>query len=425
MSATKESLEPGFSNPREYISNKSNIIFSDGKAVDVSQIILELVIHQTMDSPYMYGHVIIADTQSLMNKFSMNGYEFLDISYDRSTADSPIEGKFSIYLISDRKPIQGGEVYKMHFCSRQSLISDSTVISKAYYRSAISDIVADILINYLDVPEKNIILEETAGAYDIVVADKRPFEAITWLASRAYNYNNDPAYAYHFYQTRDGYTFTSLQRLFQQPVKKTYRYDLKLISDTPNQTSDIRKNMNSILRMQVTRDFDTKRALFSGSYSNQMTVVNLVNREFETKVYSVSDQTDLLLNKHVNTNNPLLLDSPACKETLYVKTPETKEEVSNDVDIWMNNAILHGNLCRTQKVFITVSGDLTVKPGDIVKLDMPLNTPPFENTKDFDEAKSGKYIVGDVSHIFREDGLFDTNIELWTNSFAESLPSGI
>lgn len=88
------------------------------------------------------------------------------------------------------------------------------------------------------------------------------------------------------------------------------------------------------------------------------------------------------------------------------------------------NRQMHKNLLNNFRLKGVISGDITLKAGDIVKLKYPKYVAAESSGKQFDEYRSGKYMLSDITHKFTNDGKFETVIEMVSDSISARLPTG-
>ena len=133
-----------------------------------------------------------------------------------------------IYKISDRTfETQSLQNYKVFFCSEEVILSSQKYIRKSYHGVGIDFMIKDILQNQLKVSAnkvKNGIFSSTGANYDIIVPRMQPLEAALWLNTRAYN---DSETLYFFFENRDGFNFTSYEKLISLDPYCTFRREPK------------------------------------------------------------------------------------------------------------------------------------------------------------------------------------------------------
>ncbi len=416
-------LQEGVSSPKDFELKSLDFIASDGKALSIVAMVLELTLHQSIDAPVMFGSVVISDGRDLLANFFGNGNEYLKIAIDQSTLNSPIERTFRIYKITERTHMgNSGAKYIMHFVSQEAILSAATSLSKSYKGKTNSQAIADILGNILGTDKVNR-FEQTTGVYNYVIPSMRPFEAIQWLASRSYS--TTPAYGYHFFESRDGFEFMSLQGMFKQnPVRKLI-YDIKNVNAEPKSSSDVARNRDSLQGIKILHDFDVLRSIAEGSYASSLLDVNLLTRDFKISDYSLltAESQQSLLNQYKSFNDEALLNSVRSNFKVYISTSDTSDEKANEIDKWLMTGKMHRSLINSYRIKTTIAGDITLRPGDVIEIKIPKFIAADEEGKELDLFRSGKYVIADLTHVFRSNGTVDSVLEVVSDSFSQNLPS--
>ena len=146
--------------------------------------------------------------------------EFLRLTFSKfGDSNNQIDKLFRVYKVGKRK-LEGTmykESYVLYFCSEELLLSEQYKISKRYRDSLISDIVSDVLTNYLKVPSnKKGTIETTYGKYDFIIPTLKPFDAINFVTSYARPNPQNPGADMLFYEDKNGFQYRSLQSLMKQ-----------------------------------------------------------------------------------------------------------------------------------------------------------------------------------------------------------------
>lgn len=407
---------------KDYEVRKLALINSFGKKLESLEAqLVELQITQSIDAPVMYGKALFSDAQDLIAAFVMTGNELLEIVIDEPTLNMPFEKTFRVFKIENRMHNNNSAAkYVLHFVSPELLKSNSTLVSKAYVGKRCSDMVSDILNNVLQVKKVSRI-ESTSGAFDLVVPSFRPIQAIDWLATRSFN--GPAAINYEFFETRDGFEFVSMQTLYKGRVTKNLVYDIKSVNENPNSSTDIARNRNSIEKLTIKKDFDMISTVAKGGFASKLLTVNLLSQEYKFYDYSIEREEKNLLNGNKTTNDQSLTKGYSASFKTYVTTENRKAEKENSVEKWLMPGRMHKAVVDSLVINAVLPGDITLRPGNIVKLDLPKFVAADESGKQLDELRSGKYLIRSVIHIFRQNGTFDSTIELTTDSYARALPT--
>jgi hypothetical protein len=224
MADSTTNIDSGLHSASDYVLSSFMITTSDGKQIDLAKMINSFNLYEDIFTPFITGDVDVGDAMDIFNNFVIRGNEYVYIKLDKPSLDKPIERYFRIWKINDRNlTSQALQNYKIHFCSDEMILSSQMYMRKAYTGMTIDNMVKDVLNKILVVSSDkmaNGVFSSTAGNYSIVVPRMRPFEAASWLTSRAYN---DSATLYFFFENRDGYNFASFEDLIKLPIYNTYK----------------------------------------------------------------------------------------------------------------------------------------------------------------------------------------------------------
>lgn len=420
-------MPSGVSSSKDYEIQSLEIISSGGQTIDVRNIFTQLQIYQDIFSSVMHGNILINDGMDIFNNFYFCGNEYIRIVIDKPSLDEPIKKTFRVYKATDRKKTgNSGQGYILHFCSDEMILSNSMLVSKAYKNATAADIVRDVLVNELKINQNKLAsFDPTSGIYDFIVPNYRPLEAIQWAVARSYDESGKSCY--FFFENTRGYNFQSLQTLYKRPIYKKVKYEIKNAEEP-----DPAVNKDSADNLKIVNDFDLLTSISNGSFASKLLTVDIFSQNFVEYSYSAqkaeSEQKLLNPNKPINVlenkNQENALTAFNSCFTTYALINDTKSEKENTINKWLMPRALHMSLVNHFRIKLTLPGDTAMNAGDIVELDFPKFKAADESGKEFDEYRSGKYLVAAVNHKFFED-TFLSIVELCSDSFAEQLPAAI
>ena len=401
--------------------------------IDLIPQLVELNLFEDIYSSTISGNLVLNDSLGLLSNFRINGTEFVQITLRKGTQDdNPIQRTFRIFKVSNRSinVSNGFEVYTLNFCSEEFLFSEQYRISKGYVNTSISDIVADILINYVKVGtsgKKNVYIQPTKNVYDFVLPNKKIFETINWLSIYAQPANNIGADML-FFENNYGYFFNSLQSLYQQSAYQTYFYNPKNIS------VEIADQIVNVTDFEVLNFFDTLNAITNGTFANKTITFDVLTRTKRTNnMFSYDDyfSNSASLNPYPITNNyqnrrgdsmyqvmdgidlemgalRMASGNKAEKLNSYVMASKGgANNVANDIFIeyYLKNRVAQYGLINYTRIKIVVPGDPSVTVGKTVNFNTLAVTPATysDNKREFDPFYSGKYLVTACRHVVKKD----------------------
>jgi hypothetical protein len=398
----------------DYKLSSLYLLTSTGHSIDLSGIMLELNLFEDIFSPAMTGDILVGDGGDILSSFQVHGNEFISMIIDKPSLGLPLKKVFRVYKISDRSfSANALQNYRIHFCSEELLLSTQLMISKSYKGLPITTMVKDILSNKLLVSDKKMggIFSISSGNFDLIVPRMQPFRAIQWLAPKAYTNKGN---LFFFFENRDGFNFASYEDLIAVPPYATYQRAMKLDNDPA-------KNVYGYNHFSIIQDFDTIKATRMGAYSATLLSLDIVNRSRAMTNINWNDSSDALLNKSIPIN-----DFKNRFGATFIDTKDNmiKYIVGSDSDPTFNPALMEQWIPQTIsrlgqinafKAVMIIPGDVLVKAGMIVNVDVPKMQVQDTKSPVVDPMRSGSYLVSAVHHKFQLD-IMTTIVELLSDS---------
>ena len=396
-------------------------------AVDLSGGVVDFRYYESVISNHVTATATVVETgfqqdkkgtagasQGTIDSLPIRGGERTDISME-DTYGNILTFDEGLYVnrLRDVDPGTQQDLYYIDLASREFFANEQTRVVKRY-EGSISQNVETILKDVLEV-ETKIDVDETAEPYNFIGNDKKPFYICTWLASKSIpqieaeggGTATGGAAGYFFYQTRDGFHFKSIDKIFQgTPTKKFYfnntpglpeGYDAKVL--TADIESDI--DLNENLMMGVYNN----RSIFFDFYAFNYVVTNYTIEEQSEKVTTAGTSYDKLVAEEF-TQSPSRLMS----HILDVGTIPKGQTVEDQLEYWrefrdqpnfkaadtMVQTIMRYNQLFTVKTNITIPGDFSIHAGDIVSCEFPELS--GASTKSANPESGGIYMVANVCH---------------------------
>jgi hypothetical protein len=410
--------------------------------IDLMPLMLEISLFEDIYSSTISGEVIVRDALGLTSNFRINGTEYVQIVLKKTADDPyPISKNYRVVKIKNRSTGDNNafETYSISFCSEEFVVSEQYRISQSYPGKPISNIVIDILNNWLGVGKgntKKINVEATSGVYDFILPNKKIFETINWLATYAMPASKKPGADMIFFENSVGYWFSSLQTLYSQEAATTYWFDPKNIS------KEISQQVTNALNFEVLNYFDTLGAVSNGTFSNRVLSIDPLQRSFRVTDFNYNDYAakSSKMNEYPLTNNfkdrmgkaiynPPSYDLEAGALRLVSSNSEQKKNtyiaqnldvVANDIFIekYLPHRVAQLGLANYMRIKITVPGDPQIMAGKTVNFGT--YAPGGEGLeRTLDPFYSGKYLVSAVRHIVKNNS-YITVMELCKESVSDS-----
>jgi hypothetical protein len=411
--------------------------------IDIKSLVAEISYYEDIFRGSVTGHLLIADSISLIERLKMSGSDFLYLSFRKSrgetSKDARVEKFFRVYRVSERQLTnQETENYALHFCSEELLLSEQMKISKAYKDKQISDIVNDILVNQMKIPKNMVNVQDTKGNYDFVIPYKKPIEAINWLASYALSDNIGADFL--FYENIQGYNFRSLQSLYSQNAYSNYMY-----TSRNRIAKDVALDLKAIKSYTFLDTFDSLYGTTQGAFANRLISVDpMTQRYYKTDFdyvkdyysrnkklnnFSILPTVKNRLDKDANQNYESVLKVMISnKDQKKAKgISETPWAVANDINAekYVPQRTAQLALSHYSRIKIVVSGDPNLTVGRTINVELPSSISTKDgsgvNEGNPDVFNTGKYLISAVRHKINTEMKYETILEIVKDSFASPL----
>lgn len=434
--------------PRGYEVDKLEITSKKGGKIDVRNLLSQLVITESINTPVITGALTIFDPFNIINNLPvMEGDKISGTlkTYSKDTyakqfdSDGQLEFEYEIFKIGDTiKVKQDITMVALHFCS--PLWSDNMKgrVSKGFCQTPYASAVKQIYDEYLkkggmqkNIKTKDIEVEMSDEMFNFIIPNWKPLEAIMWLAQRAWK---GQAACYRFFENKEKFRFVTLKKLMEEGPKLKYKthsqnrilkpqkgdqgdIDMELLEGRYNYLYDIQiinaQDMNvassgyMMGRRLITHDIMYKRVkdyYFTGPEAG--------NYKLDKPRDYTDDFNDL---KPMNGGEALVEESvaksmgPKEGDEKLVVFPLHNFEWTGVEDNFKPDRWLRQHKAMSQQLdFYTIEascpGNFTMKAGDVIEVEF--TSPEASQVKDgkkeyiVDKRHSGKWLVTYVCRSF-------------------------
>jgi hypothetical protein len=408
---------------------------TDSYRLDIKNILEEISYQEDLFSDCVYGYVNVTDAEGYIEKLSISGNEFLRLQLGKGdNTNYLIDKLFRVYKIAKRKPEGQGmtESYCLYFCSEEMLISEQYKVLKSYQSKGVSDIINDIMQNYLKIDSSNRTsgdLEQTYGSYDFIIPNLKPFDAINWLCTYARPMPPNTGADMLFFEDKDGFKLRSLQTMYQQTDVAAYNYSPKNVNPITKEPQ-LNYDVGNAITYEIMDSFDTLGAINSGALANSVLNVDILGRraslqkfdyvqDYVNKATQLNDQPGLnstLKNRFGDAMNSTHLANfklvyGNSGQANYVSVPSA---VAHDIfaEVFIPNRTAQLPLSSYMRAKLSVWGNPQLTVGKTITFN--LLTKDIRNTG-LDSFYSGRYIITAVRHLLTFDN-YRTVIEIAKDS---------
>lgn len=455
-------------NARQFTVDSILLTTVSDKTYDITQLVLEFSIYESINNPYILGEIIVEDTTvNLLANIPIQGRELLQFKLKTETfSDTTYTYELAVSGIDTRIISGRQQVYKLNLISYTGLVNEGIRISGILEGSA-DEVVTKILNENLET-EKQVDAEPARFKQKWLPALKRPFDFIYQLApitvsgsakdqkggtseerasaagegSTSLNTENlsklTGSAGYLFFETHDKFVFKSLDKLASdgndefggEAVKYTYKYGI-----ANSEGSETTTHLN-ILDYTFANELDILKQLRQGLYSTMCIFFDVNTCTYEENIFKMSDTFDQMAHLGSATKLPKGQKELAGHATrvmtqminneLFHETPETPGSDAATYKDYYKYSIAQSNarykLASNQQLNIVVPPNLTIRAGDKLELLFPnMTSDEDRKTNPYDEEHSGNYLIKNIGYNFIMRGAQPrtgtTNITLIRDSF--------
>ena len=422
--------------------------------VDIAAGVVNFTYYENLFSPVITARIVVVNTggvvpgkdgklQSLYNGLPLRGGERVSIKiaansgtnqsldFTEPTKNFYVSGIENVMIDGERESLV------LNLVSREAITNETVRVGKKFSTdSNISNTVRDILKNYIKTDKINQI-ETTMNNYGFIGNMKKPFQILTWLASKSISGESEESSGgnsagFFFYQTKDGFNFRSIDSLVEQePFDRDYRYAPNVIS-----TEDPNKDFK-IIEYNINQNIDLMNKLERGAYSSQRYYINPVSFAPYINHFKSSDYVDNI--KTLGDNEVEFPSAPMSEIEDDVSLGDTPTRIFTamyDVGTLEENASKRGwndpiernadpsmidaqsrmrySLLHTQVAEIVVPLNTNLSAGTVIRCEFPRNDLEKRHVPDPDS--SGLYMIKELSHYYDTEGSF-TRLKLLRDTY--------
>lgn len=390
----------------------TSTISEDG--VEISDLVTEFDVYQSIQVPFMTGKLLIVDGVSLLDSFMLIGNEQIDVTIEIKSTSGKFETK-NISFIStsiERLEKRGNtNVYALTLGSAHFVPNSHKKINQAYEGSS-SEIIKNILINDLKLSEDKLDIEQTTDNKKIVVPALKIADALMWISRRAYSESKTPCFVYEYLDGSMG--FNSLKRMYERDATFSY-YKVDSKSTDPLST------YYQIIDVQFDSVGNGYKNMSNGMYSAKVYAYDVMTKQMIIKDFNLldDDKDENFLNDVIPSPS-LTIDDKTFFELPNNKTYQlfTSSDGSNSdrqeitgvnelIGDYHTNAehyvpYMNSKLMQLENYTITIviQGNVNIFPGAVINVVFPSTSNLVKGVaKQVDNMYTGKYLVTGIRHM--------------------------
>ena len=427
-----------------------------------SDMIASFDAHESIESPFMAGSLVISDSKDFINEYPIQGSENISIELKTTFSDAPIKYEFVIASIGNRIVKNKMQVYVLNLISPEALINEGTRVQDPIQGNG-EAVVKKMLGKQYLASTKEFYSEPSRFEVRMNPCRDRPFDIIAKILKRSVSAKTDysgtnstnttetaqqvkGSAGFFFWETRRGYMFFSIDALcddvegkFSAPRLNYLRerfekesgdlFDEKVSAWGPYiekvANTEISGDQRFLIQNAVfTSEIDLMSSLRKGKYSSLMVFFNHSTGQYDEYVYKIKDSYDNMAHlggqdsvSLVPANQIELSDYPTRIMTMVLDHESWYNDpgIANPEDAnakdptkfadWQKYYAAQGaartELLKNQEGAIKIPGNPFICAGD--KVDIRIQSKladELRKKKPFDEESSGIYLVKETTQSY-------------------------
>ena len=375
--------------------------------VDISLSIMELVLYESINVPYITGKILCADTQGFFQDLRMDGTERLRLQIISTEFDYTFTRNFIITRTIGKVQIgESGHAYNFYIAEDTFFIDILKKLSRSYEGKP-NEIIKNVLSSEFG-KELNLIGKESAqAAFTYISPYISPLAIVETIRARSTDRHGYPFFVYATLND-EAIRMKSLSEIIETgPINRIpFTY-----STAQNYNPDAEKQLTNIEFYEEIGANDTAELILKGAVQNQYNVLNLstskrntfnrfnITEVLDAKENSIFNKDLTIQDKNLNEYDPNIIYNIVN----YTTTDELGYHDEQDIEQHVNK-MKANSLCAAlekKKINITLAGVLNYLEGGQVFIgEQIMINKPRHNAGELDEVASGPYIVLESKHVF-------------------------
>ena len=426
----------GFSQgPTNFDFDKGDIILRDGTEIDITSIISQIKIIESIQRVATLVNVSIVDTHDFIDLLKLDGTEKIKFIISRKEPNGELkkfEREVIIAEIAGYKKINPGTLtYTLSCIPEYAFLNQYKTISK-HVSGSFQNSIKNICTGDLSINNSDLEISESGTAFKCIIPRMKPVFAINWLLRNA----DDGGTPYYFYQKANGkICCRSKKEMISDGIYNTYDNKPFFDNEKPVYEDDDTGKIAYFQELQkkITRDrSEIKMSKFysgaEGSYGATVHHIDIAEKKYNKTKYE-------FVNKNLlNENSPLANDSQIANTKIETLTEgrnyfinkntlafdDSKNYHENITSKSLAEMMSHKALNDTTAQRFEIPGDFDLHAGAIINLEL-LRVAEIEDTlNNLSEVLSGKHLVTTVEHLFQPSG-YTMVVSAKKDSFITSL----
>lgn len=388
-----------------------------GKPVDFSTKTSGIKYFEDILDPTIHVDMGIQDALGQFNKVPVRSGNKVKLVIESQEEKLSLDLRIS--NIIGYNPEAKREVYGLVMETQTAFDNHTTRVFEKY-KGKVSDSVSKILKDKLGVEKADI--DETSNNYDFCGGYRKPLFACSWLARKSIGMSTKDdtkgSAGFLFYQTKNGYHFKNIDKLFQdaRDNKNILKYQYKIDKNTLKGEDNF---LSIIGQPTVETNHNLLVQLTQGHYKTANWYYDIITKQPKFVEFSYQDSLGEMKTSNSKSLIPTGIDenySRILLQTVDTGCLSNKGELNqtpSEQYYYQAQSTARYSSMMSQKMYTTVPLNLKLRAGMVIYLKLP----EINKTR-LDGPASGNYLISKLVHEFGGDS-DKTGLELVRDSYKE------
>jgi len=360
--------------------------------------VLAFNIYEDILFPVVRADFLFSDALGLITEFPIIGEEIIDVEFVTAGYDETLKYRLHVKSISPQQSNAQAKstIYMVTAISQEFITNGTTLVTKKYSSSA-SDIVKNIMKDFLKT-EKNVYIGDLPkGTQEVLVSRLKPFQAIDMVRRRSVSEKYQSS-SYVFYENQKGFYFSSIESLMDNMKEKVngriYFHDTAPNTDTRNM------NTRNLLDFKIVSQVNNTTKLAQGSLNNVVKKFDLMTGETivtEYKNLEKQSQFKFASEKALPTNSTLYEQTYGSEPANIMIVPSSSHLPETFTAESIGAKFSFATKIAQNIFHATVYGDSALSVGDVIEIKITNQTGSTGEIKE-NRLISGTYLISKVRH---------------------------
>lgn len=364
------------------------------------QQVVGIDIWESILSPVIFAELVVADSIGLYQSFPIIGEEYVSIKFKTPSSDKAASYLFRVNKITDKQVTENNMMvtYRLQLVSAELMRNATRYVNRSY-NGNIHDIISSIIKEDLGT-EKPINIDKTSGIEKGTITRMTPFSAIDFLRRRSVS-NQFKSSSFVFFESRDGFFFTTLERLIQQGQKSidSGHNDKEFFFDVIRNDSIKSVSIRNILAYNQVSFADTITKAAEGGIKNEVNSFDLITGDIKKVTYKDDGRANF---KNMDNNGAPTNTSGFIRKHGETTAVRKIVPISSDLPSTQRPEMVSLLTAFTQNVSqnitrVHVYGDSEIRIGDVIKCSLPAAM--SADNSGLSRLETGNYLVAKVRHM--------------------------